>query len=728
VSGQFGPTEIPAAHPNQDAGPASADRSAVVQADNRGIVSTGDYAMTIMADRSTVTVIKPAERPRPRRRARLGLPPRRQADPLGRSAESDLIYRAVAEGGPVVVTGPPGVGKSTVVRDAAWRLHTEDGPVIFLDAAGQDVSDVLQRVFEACYDNAVYRPGPVELRRLMAGMRFRLVVDHLACPSQQWPSFLDAVPDAVVVAAVADGDVPAEGRLIRLRGLDRGAARDLLSRSMGAALREEDLPAADALWQATAGLPGRLVAAAARGTAGVPVLPDAADLPGLLLGGLARQEREILALLALGGACEVDPHLLTALLRTPRDAADDLRLLTALGLVAFSERGCRLAAGIAGVLPPDLRAGPADAERICDALRTWATAPGTAPRTVANHAPLITAAIDLAAGSGHPDAAVRLARAAAPALARSLRTRAWADVLDRGLAAARAARDEPARAYLAHEAGVRHLVTGEPEAAAALFMTAATIWDSIGNATLAAAARNSQALCAPIQPGHPAGYPRGFHAPGGAYPAIGPNPSGPSPTRPATPSHPTAGPAAPLRAAASHPVRPSAKSSRGHRNGCLAGIAVAAMVLVVVGLVSTVRAFLSDSQPQIVRSATGSPPWTTRGFDITFTVTAVKRTTRPGSDGRPQRWITVTAHVTRAQVPDSSDLSYRVSDQGSASVLDNNQLGNGSDGNPPLNQRGKLIFDFADDDPAARHLTITIHDFFWPAERNLILRDIPVPP
>jgi hypothetical protein len=419
-----------------------------------------------------------------RLRKRIDLLPRRPA-PAEPVAESVLIDQAVADGVPVVVTGPPGVGKSTELRSAAWRWHDEGAPVVFLDAAGQDVGDVLQQVFEACYDSAVYRPGPAELQRLMNGIRFRLVIDHFACPPQQWEFFLDHVPDARVVAAMADGDLPPGPLLlVGLRGLDRDAARRLLSRCVDRALREEDLPAADALWQAAGGRPGLLMAAAARSTAGA--LPSPAGLPGLLGSGLDRHEREIIEVLTLGEVGVVDPRLLPELLHTPGDTAAALRLLAALNLITSSERGYRLAAGVAGPLLQDLRAGSLDPVRICSALRAWAAGPQTPPAAIADHAPLITAAIDLAVRSGHPEAAGRLASTVAPALARSLRTGAWARVLDHGLAAARDAQDEPAQAYLAHEAGVSRLVTGEPEAAAGLFATAARIWDGLDNTTLAA--------------------------------------------------------------------------------------------------------------------------------------------------------------------------------------------------------------------------------------------------
>jgi hypothetical protein len=460
----------------------------VIGGNNVGTVITGDHVQ--------VTVVKPTAPPDPRPRERIGLLPQPQADPR-EPVFSDWarIGRAVASKKPVVITGPPGAGKTAVLRGAAARLHAEDTPVVFLDAAGQDVGDVLQQVFQACHHSTAYRPEPAELRSLMRDMRIRLVIDHFACPSHLWQFFLSCVPDAAVVAAMPERDVPRGPDLIALEGLDRESARRLLGRCLGRALDAADLPAADALWQATGRRPGLLMAVAERATAGV--LPSAADLPGLLFDGLDEQEQEVIKVLTLGWAAPIDPRLLPRLLHASKDSAKALDLLTALKLITVSERGYRLAGGLAGLVPTHMREGFLDAVRVCDSLRAWALAPNTPPALIADHAPLISAAIDLAVGSDHPEAAVRLARAVAPPLALSLRTGAWADVLDHGLPAAREARDEPAQAYLAHEAGATRLVTGEPGAAAGLFVGAARIWDNCGNTTLADIARTHLARSTP---------------------------------------------------------------------------------------------------------------------------------------------------------------------------------------------------------------------------------------
>ena len=46
----------------------------------------------------------------------------------------------------------------------------------------------------------------------------------------------------------------------------------------------------------------------------------------------------------------------------------------------------------------------------------------------------------------------------------------------------------------------------------------------------------------------------------------------------------------------------------------------------------------------------------------------------------------------------------------------------------PLNQCTRIDRVLFDVDPPDNSLTVTLHDFFWPKGRDLVLREVPVPP
>jgi hypothetical protein len=605
--------------------PAPGDRSAGLR-DNKGNVQTGDHSTAIFIGWPS-RVTPAAEGAPPRRRETISLlPERRQSRCTGRSRELELITHAVADRVQVIVTGPPGSGKSTVVREAALRAHADGRPAVFLDAAGQGLGDVLQQVFEACYHSESYRPGPGRLRELLTGIEFCLVIDHLTCSPQEWASLLQAVPHAVVIAAMPPGDLPSGPlKLIQLAGLDRDAALALIAEHAGVEIGPRNLEAADAVWRAAGGLPGPLVmasAAATRGPGGSLDFPPVDTLPQPALDGLSAAEREIVMLLALAGPGGISPQLLTGLAAARDSTGSPLDWLAKQGLVISGERTLRLAPGVPDRLSPDLRPAPADGGRLSNILASWAGSPKTASRAVADHAALISAVIDLAAATGHQDQAARLAKAASPALALSLRYGAWQDILAHGVNAARRASDQATEAYLTHETGVHHLITGAPQQAVLPLAHAAGIWDRLGQADPAAdargnLARNGLPVPAPaparrrertrtamllgvviitaaaaalvLQHDPPGGHPIsvGLPAatPSAAFTVASPTPTTPSPTS-TTPS-PT-------------PTTPSSTATTPLSN-CPPSLPHA-----------------SSAGPR--SAATGSPPWTVQGYGVGYSV------------------------------------------------------------------------------------------------------------
>ncbi len=135
--------------------------------------------------------------------------------------------------------------------------------------------------------------------------------------------------------------------------------------------------------------------------------------------------------------------------------------------------------------------------------------------------------------------------------------------------------------------------------------------------------------------------------------------------------------------------------------------------------------FMHEAE-QVARDAQGSPPWTIEGYGWRYTVESVIRTNSEWQFKRRPS-ITVTAYVTRTVRNDFSKMEYLVSDQVSGAALDGVPFEGGGNGDPPLNQRSKLVHVVWDTDPPTTHVTIVLHDFYWPDGQDLILRNVPVP-
>ena len=455
-----------------------------------GQAVVGDHNVVINATHgSTITMLGPGELPRPVRRARIILLPQLGPPPVGRAGELDRLVAMAGPGGLIHLYGEPGIGKSTVLRGLAGRLAERGDAVVFLDGGGRDSEDLLQAVFECCYDSTGYRPSDIELRRLMTGLRISLIIDDLRAPEE----LLDAVPDACLIWSSAHPVSSPEAQGMRLSGLARADAVSLLERRLGRPLAGGETATAEALWAFAGGRPSSIVRALAA-LDGQGVLPSTPDgLLTVLLPHLDGWSRRALGLLHA-----VRPAAITyGLLRVMLPGQHSIDPLVHCGLVIAGEDGLRIAADVD--LPADLSPDPDRVADVINNLLAWLRPPVTAARLGAD-GPAIARLIDRAIECGHPDLAQRLARAAAPPVGASVRWGAWRDILAGGMTAAKQTGDHRALAYFAHEDGIRLLGLGKRVAAGVALGTAIALWRHLGDRAGQSASEQAQQLAIPQPP------------------------------------------------------------------------------------------------------------------------------------------------------------------------------------------------------------------------------------
>ncbi|MFC7906246.1 ATP-binding protein [Streptomyces nigra] len=479
-----------------------------IDGDATGPVIAGNYNVVVDAQHgSTVTVLMDGRRPRPRRRDRIRLLPRRQGTPVGRDADLAAIAAALHAGESVQLWGPSGVGKSALLRYAARTLDAGGDGVVFLDAARREPEDLAQDIFEACHSTGGYAPSRGELPQLMEGVEATVYVDNADYTAEQLRTVMDAAPDALFVFAGREEVLQGtDGRAHRVEGVTRDAAAELLTRELGGS-GDPDL--VTALWEAAAGTPLLLLRAAAVArldpAAGLPRPGAVRELLHPLFDRLDEPSLRALHLLGTFRDAELDPEHIGALSGTP-DAAALCAGLAGLGLAEETELGYRVADGVVAALRERQGLRPYALERLCGYFADWAARPETPAAQVAGHARALEVLAELAEQSGRADLAVRVVRAASPALARSLRFGVWGRLLDQGLPAAQRAGDRQAEAYFTHERGVRAVLTGNRVLAAVLLAEAGILWRQLGDTQGADAAANAQQYV-PQEPGAGAGSP-----------------------------------------------------------------------------------------------------------------------------------------------------------------------------------------------------------------------------
>ncbi|MFC5749795.1 hypothetical protein [Actinomadura rugatobispora] len=416
-----------------------------VDGDVGGQMVVGDRNVVINATGSSVSVGTGAA---PRMRARKRPARSEKPDPagplVGREEELADVARWLRQKRPVVVHGSRGAGKSALLcRVAAdW-----DGDVVFLAAAGQPVEDVLQRLFETCYDVEDYRPTPARLGELMAPIRALFVIDDFPGRADDLTNLIQAVPaGSLLVGTTAPlGDGAAQR--LELGGLAEEEALGLVTAKLGRDLDDEEFDGVRCVYEACHGQPGTMLQAAAaiEEGRGASLGTDLAFLREALVAGLNAQARAALDVLRALPGLPVPSGLLTALAGDDADVAE----LERVGLAVAGAGGHVLAAGAEG------EADPAD---YAEALDAWART--ATPREVASAGPIVLAVLTAAADRGDHERACRLARTTAPAFGRALRWGVWRQVLKLGHQSARRSDSAEDAAYFEQEDRVRRRALG----------------------------------------------------------------------------------------------------------------------------------------------------------------------------------------------------------------------------------------------------------------------------
>ncbi|CDR06483.1 ATP-binding protein [Streptomyces iranensis] len=531
------------ASPPSSASSASSPSSAPTSASpaRTARIVAGDHLLTVNpVDGSEIEPCPPGERPaRPERHGpderaelrRAAAAPRPsgtvvpELPMLERDEERERLARLLARGRSVRVTGPSGAGRSTLLEAVASDCErlAPDG-VVRLSGYHRTPTDLLHDLYAAVLSAPLYRPDRAELLAAALEIGAVVVLDDVEFGGAALDEFLDATPEcAFLISATPDVPAPSPDSHLEevfLSGLSRTAGLELLERAARRPLDEDEASWAADLWFESEGLPLRFVQAGAllrqrdarRGDASAPedggALPsiaEAASPAALLAGRLSEAAHDALRFaVALGGECPDQVHLRALSADTHADAA--LGELLGCGLVTPAGSHYRLAARVTAQLA---EAGYADedaarAHAVAQHYAWWAAHPSVAPGRVAAEADAILAAMTALIGSreaGHADAAVLLARAAAPALATALHWGAWERAVRHGQEAARLAGQVADEAYFHHELGVLALCTGHLERARAELEASIGLRGVLADKRGTVAGRRALALVADRSPG-----------------------------------------------------------------------------------------------------------------------------------------------------------------------------------------------------------------------------------
>ncbi|MEU0948589.1 ATP-binding protein [Streptomyces canus] len=674
----------------------------------------GDYLLTVNpVDGSEIEACPPGERPgRPAkfgtaeraevdRAARPPVPPgpTRTALPLlARQDERERLVRLLARGRSVRLTGPAGSGRTSLLDVVAEDCSdlAPDG-VVRLTGFHRTATELLYDLFYAVFDAPLHRPDRDELLSCVREIGAVVVLDDIEFGGAALDELLDATPEcAFVIGATPDVPAPSADSAVEevfLSGLERADGVELLERSVGRVLTEEESNWAGDLWFESEGLPLRFVQAGAllrqrdrlrAGTSAVdefgvfadaapvdalfapdegeeiplPALGEAAAPAPLLASRLSESARATLRFaVALGGEVPHQAHLPALIGDTHADAA--LGELADCGLVSPVGSRYRLAAGVLAQLEAAGYGDDIESRALTTAQHYgwWAGHPSVTPERVCAEADALLAAlavlvpVTLAPEEGEEAVTVQLARTAAPAFAAGGHWGAWERCLRAGSEAARLAGEVSEQAYFHHELGILALCGGQLDRARAELEASVGLRGALADKRGTVAGRRALALVSDRDGSAPGlaglGATAGEELPDARYDESASPPGGvPAAFPPLQPSADSQTVVVHRSPSTSAPSRKARGGLKGLAKRNLVAAGAGALLVAVLGTVVTLGA-TSDNDPNAPSDQVGVNPSASVGIDDGNlgadvpknddgkgdTGTATSRPTDPGPDG-----------------------------------------------------------------------------------------------
>jgi hypothetical protein len=477
------------------------------------VAPVGERFASVMINSSAGALLYPARPPAIERLAQPPRPPRATRDFRDRADEQQALLPELAPGRGAWLRGPPGAGRSALLRQIANSPAARALPdgVLYINEQIEPstLDDIAQGLFSRFFaSEPAVRIGGAAARTYLAGLRGLFMLDRLPLSGDALAELADLLADSAALIT-ADGSAPDTLLELALGGLPRAEAVALCAAEarLSSAVPRIAAPL-DRLCALLGDLPlplllaGRLVQ---KGRASleqlVAVLDEMADEPEplaraarLALTGLSESERAALAALARIDGQDAGLDALAAISQVePANLAPALDRLCDLRLVEGG--GDRYAIATLAL------------RRILDRLldpgtqrqRAAAFFAGAAMLHIGDLAWLeaefgnLTAAIKIALAAGHPAQAGALAQALHPLLVLRGFWGGWGQLIDWAEQAAQAGADRVLQAWALHERGTRAGLLGDSASAAMNLGQARQLRESLGDQAGAAASEHNLA-------------------------------------------------------------------------------------------------------------------------------------------------------------------------------------------------------------------------------------------
>ena len=441
-------------------------------------------------------------------------PPRAPRVFIGRDPELKSLEEQIKVGEPVLIHGPDGIGKTTLIKQAANSEPAKSMPegVLFMEEMGEPATsaryqDIIQQLFDALFEsNPRFKADELTARTYLSNTSPLIILDRYDIQKSSLEKLTDLFPRGAIVATNRSALYSDTFDSIEILPLARDESLKLLSTRSGV----DNNPANSALLNDACELLGD-VPLAITNTATIigkkkVALGDAADILkrirppsqdviqaaiersyGLIFSSLDENERNMLAQVAAAPGISVD----RAWLESVAGGEQTSKSLEDLELLQANSPRLRLADGFRGVVLSSTRDIKALQESFLNYLLAQLKSKYLDFDFVGDEVGNILGLTQRAANQQRWSDVIALGRAVDPYLTLHGLWDAWEVVLNQVLLAGKSQADEAVQAWALHQLGSREIGTGSIALARKNLIHALQIRESLGDRVGAAYTRHN---------------------------------------------------------------------------------------------------------------------------------------------------------------------------------------------------------------------------------------------
>jgi hypothetical protein len=405
---------------------------------------------------------------------------------LDRQQEIMQVSQSVNDNQPVEINGIDGQGKSSFLRYLAYQDIIKRNPdgVIWIKTSQKPVDDLILVIYEQLFQvPETYKPSEGQILKDLQSLRAVLLLDDIELSRQEIERLINNLPQAMFILASKEGRLT-DGRTIQIHGLPDNECLELITRTLGRELLNQEKQEALTLCHNLVGNPGliqestRLVVDGKETFGSLASKKTSGEISRKVFDTQPVLEKQLLTFLAVMGDVSLHENDLAVLTNRP-DSAQVLQALEDKYLVQSHSPRYTVNSDLAGIIRQSY-----DITEYGNILVKYFTNKArkeTDSKGFQSEVDVLIHLIDWAGKREHWNDVLRLIYASDAGIVLAKRLGAWRYILEWGLAAARALKDQKFEGWALHQLGTRALCLGDHSTAKLLLNQASNLRQRIGD-------------------------------------------------------------------------------------------------------------------------------------------------------------------------------------------------------------------------------------------------------